>query len=69
MGSVINKAVKASTFGAVDLEPKTPKPPGVEPMPTVDDRTAQRAKERALQRRRRSGRTSTVLTGESNTLG
>lgn len=69
MSGVVNKAVKASTFGKVDMDPKKPKVPGAVLAPDVDDKTAARARERELQRRRRSGRTSTVLTGESNSLG
>ena len=69
MSKAVNKLVKISTFGKVDLDPKIPKPGDAETAPDVDDKTAARAKQRELQRRRGSGRTSTVLTGETNTLG
>lgn len=70
MGSSINKLVKASSFGKIDLDPKTPKLPKAKTMPDPDDQEAKKAASRALQRKKRSGRTATVLTGTgSNTLG
>ncbi len=67
MGKVINKVVKASTFGKVDLDPKAPKLPKVKtaPDPEMDAKAAQRA----LQRKKRTGRTSTVMTEGSGSLG
>lgn len=67
MGKVVKKAVKVSTFGKVDLDPKTPRLP--KPVEMPDPEAQKAAKSRALQRRKRTGRTSTVLTGGSGTLG
>ena len=70
MGKPINKIVKTLTLGTVDLglDPKMPQPAEPEEAPDPDDEEAKRAAQREMQRRRRSGRTSTVLSG-SNTLG
>ena len=67
MSKVIAPLVKASTFGKVDLDPDTPKlpKPNAAPDPELDNK----AKSRALQRRKRSGRTSTILTDGSTSLG
>lgn len=72
MGKPINKLVKASTFGAVDLglDPKTPKLPKPTEAPDPNDPEVKKAEMRRLQRRKRTGRTSTVLSGGgSNSLG
>lgn len=70
MGSAVNKLVKASTFGKVDLDPDTPRLPKPKTAPDVDDMAAKKAESRRLQRKKRTGRTATVLTGTgSNTLG
>ena len=71
MGKLINTAVKASTFGALDLglDPDTPKLPDANAAPDPDSEEAAKAESRRLQRKKRTGRTSTVLTGGSNTLG
>ena len=69
MASIIKGAVKASTFGLIDLDPDTPKLPKANEMPDPDSEEAAKAESRALQRRKRSGRTSTILTSGSNNLG
>lgn len=67
MAKIINKAVKISTFGKVDLDPKAPKLPKVRTAP--DPEMENKAATRALQRKKRSGRTSTVMTEGSGSLG
>ena len=67
MSKAINKAIKLSTFGMVDLEPDKPKQSKVRTAPDPEKEAV--AKSRDLQRRRRTGRTSTVLNDGSNTLG
>jgi hypothetical protein len=69
MGKAVNKLVKASTFGKVDLDPDAPKLPDPIPAADPEDPEALKAESRRLQRRKRTGRTSTVLTEGSNTLG
>lgn len=67
MGKIISKAVKASTFGRVDLDPDAPKLPKANTAPDPEAEAA--AESRRLQRKKRSGRTSTVLSGGSSNLG
>ena len=69
MGKIISGAVKASTFGKVDLDPDTPKLPKANAAPDPDAQEAAKAESRRLQRKKRTGRTSTVLTGGSTNLG
>ena len=67
MSKIISKAVKVSTFGAIDLDPKAPKLP--KPKTAPDPEMEAKAESRRLQRKKRSGRTSTVMTDGSGTLG
>jgi hypothetical protein len=67
MSKAINKVIKTVTLGQVDLDPKAAKQPDARAAP--DPEAEAMAKSRALQRKKRSGRTSTVLTGGSKTLG
>lgn len=68
MSKIVNKAIKQSSFGKVDLDPKTPDLKPVAPAP--DPETKAVAESRRRQRGRRTGRTSTVLaTGGSSKLG
>ena len=70
MGGVVKKAIKASSLGLIDLETTEAPPAPGEPKtaPDVDEEAAARAESRRLQRRSRSGRTSTVLS-EGSKLG
>jgi|TARA_R110000851_G_scaffold9579_2_gene35543 hypothetical protein len=67
MGKIINKAVKVSTFGKIDLDPRAPKLPPVKTAP--DPEMEAKAASRALQRKKRTGRTSTIMTQGEGTLG
>jgi hypothetical protein len=68
MGKIIKSAVKLSSFGKIDLDPETKDLPPANEAPDPDSLEAQKAESRRLQRKKRSGRTSTVLTG-STSLG
>jgi len=68
MGKTVNKLVKMSTLGLVDLDPELPDPGKKKVMPDVDDEEVKKLKSRELQRRKRSGRTATVLS-EGSKLG
>ena len=70
MGGVVKKVVKASSLGMVDLDdkPSAPKLAKTKTAPVADDEEAMKAQLRAQGRRRRTGRTSTVLS-EGSGLG
>lgn len=64
--SLITSRGRKKMFGGLmPKEPKEPKEVTPEPAPDPDEYEAARAESRRLQRRKRSGRTSTVLTGGS----
>ncbi len=64
MGKIIAPFVKATTFGKIDLDPDAPKLPKAVNAP--DPEMEGKAESRHLQRKRRTGRTSTVLSGASS---
>ena len=68
MAKAVKKLVKKSTFGLLDLDPNMPEPPEPETAPDADSEESTKASMRAAQRRRRTGRLSTVLSS-NNTLG
>lgn len=68
MAKAVKKLVKASTEPLDFLKPDIPDMKEPETMPDIDEEEAARMEQRRLQRRRRTGRLSTVLSGES-TLG
>ncbi len=65
MGKIIAPFVKASTFGKIDLDPGRDTPKAI-PLPAPDPEMEGKAESRRLQRKRRTGRTSTVLSGASS---
>lgn len=67
MAKAISGLVKGVTFGKVDLDPDAPKLP--KPRTAPDPEMEAKAESRRLQRKKRSGRTSTVMTEGSSTLG
>ena len=68
MSGVVKKAMDISKAPLDFFKADAPKPPKSQTMPDPNSTEAKKAAQRRAQRRRRSGRTSTVLTGES-TLG
>jgi hypothetical protein len=69
MSKILAPLVKVSTFGKIDLDPSTPKLPKANAAPDPDAKEAAKAESRRLQRKKRSGRTSTVLAGGSSKIG
>lgn len=66
MAKAVKKLVKASTEPLDFLKPDIPNQRKPEVAPDPDDEEMARAEQRRMQRRRRTGRLSTVLSGESS---
>ena len=63
----VKKVIKASTDPVMDLlKPDMPNMKEPQTMPDPDDEEMAKAEQRKMQRRRRTGRLSTVLSGESS---